>query len=162
MTGSPRRLWGAFENAAALAILLPAILFAGRYGKAMATTSLWTDEFAAMVLYTSRGPIVAATHYEGVGNHILFSVASSVLPGRGSAAPLRARAVSFAAVALLLAGLGAFFLFRRAPVVAAVAVSLFAANQEFLDLALQARGYGLAAALALEVLPILRPEKAGV
>lgn len=150
MIGRPR-LGKAVEALAALALALPAIFFAAKYVRAMATTSLWTDEIWSIQHYSSLGPRHVLTTYEEANNHVLFNLASSLLPGRDSVLPLRARSVSFAAVAGLLVGVGALFLASGRPVAAALAVYLFAGNPEFLDLTLQARGYGLAAVGALLV-----------
>jgi hypothetical protein len=143
----PARLRGAIERAAACLIVAASLFHLAPYARAMATTSLWNDEIVTIEAYSGLGPWHVLTVY-GSNSHVLFNLLNSVAPGRRSMAPLRARFLSFVAVlALLVAGLLAFS--RRGKVLeGALFFGLFAAHGDFLDLALQARGYGLLALLA--------------
>lgn len=157
--GGRGRESGVFRAVTGLLIAL--VILAGfvsfqKYLVAMATTSLWTDELWSVLHYSGKGPWTVVTLYDAPNNHIFFNLLSSVTPGSGSVEPLRARIWSFAAVTALLAGFLAFFARRRALAWGAVPFLLFAAGPEFLDLTLQARGYGLLslAALAVSVLTV--------
>jgi hypothetical protein len=135
-------------------LLIALVILAGlvsfqKYLAAMATTSLWTDELWSVLHYSGKGPWTVVTLYDAPNNHIFFNLLNSVTPGRGSVEPLRARIWSFAAVTTLLAGFLAYFARRRALAWGAVPFLLFAAGPEFLDLTLQARGYGLLSLAAL-------------
>lgn len=145
---TPGRARGLELVAAAVLVVVSVAVFSS-YARAMATTSLWRDEIFSILNYSGKGPIVAATTYDDPNNHVLFNVVASLLPGRGSVDPLRARLPSFVFVAGLLAGSLAFFWRRGHPLVGALVLAQLATGVEALDLFLQARGYGLAALLAL-------------
>lgn len=142
------------EAAAAAAVAGTALVFFLVYLLAMAGASLWTDELYGIVYFSARGPWTAWTDYHAP-NHVLFSLLNSLLPGRGSVDPLRARLLSFIAVALLLALVLVFFWRKGRWLAGAFAFQLLAMNERVLDQTLQARGYGLqllfagAAAVAL-------------
>ena len=126
--------------AASLAHLVP-------FARAMATTSLWNDEIYTNIVFSGKGPVRVLTFYEG-NSHVLYNLVSSVFPGRRSMDPLRARVFSFLAVGLLLGG-GLTLLWRRKRYLeGALFFSVFALHREFLDLTLQARGYGFLALFA--------------
>jgi len=131
------------SRALAAVVLVASLAVAVRYAWFMATTSLWNDEIYSVVLFSGPGPLVAVTDYHVPNNHVLFNLASSLLPGRGSVEPLRARGISFVAFFGTLAV--GFLLLRplAGAWVGAVFVALLALNRELLDVALQARGYGL-------------------
>ena len=135
-------------------LLIALVILAGffsfqKYLVAMATTSLWTDELWSVLHYSGKGPWTVVTEYHAPNNHIFFNLLNALTPGRASVEPLRARIWSFAAVTALLAGFLAYFARRRALMWGAVPFLLFAAGPEFLDLMLQARGYGLLSLAAL-------------
>jgi hypothetical protein len=114
----------------------------------MATTSLWTDELYSIVNFSARGPVATVTDYHVPNNHILFNLLNSLTPGRASVDPLRARLYSLLAVSVLLT-LCVIRFWRTGDFLSgALLFQIFAVNREFLDLTLQARGYGLTALLA--------------
>jgi hypothetical protein len=115
----------------------------------MSVTSLWTDELYSIVNFSAQGPITTVTDYRVPNNHVLFNLLNALTPGRGSLDPLRARLYSMLAVSALLALCVARFWWAGDFLSGALLFQLFAANRDFLDLTLQARGYGLAALLAL-------------
>lgn len=151
------------ERGVALLLVLASLPYLARFLHVMATTSLWTDEIFSILVFSGPGPANAATTYFEANNHVFFNVLNACLPWRGTMDPLAARAISFAATLALLAGLAAFLARRAGLVVGSAAFLLFATNREFLDLALQARGYGLASLLALllAVLGVRAVEGAG-
>jgi hypothetical protein len=121
---------------AALRYLLDAVRAAG-------SMSLWTDEIYSIHHYSGRGPWTTLTTYNVANNHIFFNLLNSLTPGAGSFDPLHARFWSIAAVLgmLVLAG---YELFRRRWFLAGgMFVFVVCVNEGWLDLALQARGYGL-------------------
>lgn len=130
-------------------ILAAGLSFFARYLQAMATSSLWADEIWSATRYAGEGPLTVLTRYDEPNNHVFFNLLNSLPPGRGSVAPLRARMWSMAAAAALLAWLLASFHRRRAFAWGLLPFLLFAAGPEFLDLTLQARGYGILALFAL-------------
>jgi hypothetical protein len=159
MAEEPRdagRGWASRVFRAVTGLLIALVILAGfvsfqKYVVAMATTSLWTDELWSVLHYSGKGPWTVVTEYHEPNNHIFFNLLNALTPGRGSVEPLRARIWSFAAVTALLVGFLAYFARRRALVWGAVPFLLFAAGPEFLDLTLQARGYGLVSLAALAV-----------
>lgn len=124
----------------ALAAVLATALVA-QYVHAMATTSLWVDEYYTIVGFAAKGPWFAWTDYHEPNNHILFSIVSSLWPARIAHEPFAARLPSFIAVAAAFAVLGWFAVRERAWGGGAVALLLLA-DTDSLDLTLQARGYG--------------------
>jgi hypothetical protein len=134
----------------ALVILAGFVSFQ-KYLVAMATTSLWTDELWSVLHYSGNGPWTVVTEYHEPNNHIFFNLLNALTPGRASVEPLRARIWSFVAVTVLLVGFLGYFARRRALMWGAVPFLVFAAGPEFLDLTLQARGYGLVSLAALVV-----------
>lgn len=140
-----RRMLKLAEAAAIVALIGSALVFAALYFHAMATTSLWVDELYTIDRFTSHGPWFVITHYEEPNNHIFFNLINSLLPGAGSVTPLRARMWAFVFVATTL-GLMMWAFRRRAYWLGgALAVAVLAGNSEWLDLHLQARGYGITA-----------------
>lgn len=119
------------------------------YVRAMATTSLWTDELHTILRYSGRGPLVTVTQYEEPNNHVFFNLVNSLTPGRTSVQPLRARLWSFLAVFATLALGFLWFARRGAPEWGALFFCLLAIQGELLDLTLQARGYGFLCLFAL-------------
>lgn len=124
----------------ALAAVLAAALVA-QYVHAMATTSLWVDEYYTIVGFSAKGPWYAWTDYHAPNNHILFSIVSSVWPAHIAHEPVPARIPSFIAVAAAFAVLAWFAVREQAWGGGAVALLLLA-DTDSLDLTLQARGYG--------------------
>ncbi len=117
--------------------------------QAFTSLSLWTDELYSVLDYSRRGPIHTLTSYDAANNHVFFNLLNSLTPGAGSVDPGRARFWSFvSAIALPVIG-GAELARRRWYLAGALFFAVFASSPEWLDLALQARGYGLLALCAL-------------
>ena len=135
------------EKLAAVVLVAASLAYLVPFVHAMATTSLWNDEIYTNFVFSGRGPVRVLTYYEG-NSHVLYNLVSSVFPGRSSMDPLRQRIFSFLAVgALLFGGLWLFWK-RGRPLEGALFFSVFAVHREFLDLSLQARGYGFLAFFA--------------
>jgi hypothetical protein len=115
----------------------------------MSTSSLRIDEIGSVDAYTRRGPFIAATTYNAAKNHTFFSIVNSVTPGSGSHNPLRARIWSFVAVVAILGLLLWLFWRRRRYTEGAIAFAFVALNPQFLEIALEARGYGFISLAAL-------------
>jgi hypothetical protein len=147
--GGVAHLLGALNGVLLGLIVAVGLVSFGKYLAAMATTSLWTDELWSILHYSGRGPWTVVTEYHEPNNHIFFNLLNALSPWRGSVEPLPARIWSFAAVASLLAGFLSYFARRRAFLCGAAAFLVFATGPEFLDLTLQARGYGLLSLFAL-------------
>lgn len=135
-------------------VVLAAILIAcsflqiGRMIGAMATTSLMTDEFGSICAYSGNGPVRVVTDYRAAKNHIFFSLLNSVLPGRASMNPARARMLSFAAVSAFALLIVAYSAYRRQLYEGAILLTLWTFAPENLELCLEARGYGFLALAA--------------
>ncbi|KAA0254931.1 MAG: hypothetical protein EDX89_07560 [Acidobacteria bacterium] len=146
MTGPERA-----ARAAGLLLLLSAAAYYLVFVRAMSTTSLWTDELTSVQEFSSKGPLAVVTDYHDPNNHVFFNLLNSLLPGRASVAPLRARILSFLSVAGLLVLPYAFFAGRGRPLLGGLLGWVLVVDHDLLDLFLQARGYGLAAFLALSL-----------
>lgn len=133
----------------AIALLALCAVQTGRMMTAMATTSLSTDEFGSVGGYSRRGPLRVMTDYRAPKNHIFFNLLNSLLPGRSSLNPARARMLSLLAGALFAATLVWYAARRGALLEGAAILSLWTFSQESLELCLQARGYGFLALAAL-------------
>ncbi len=139
-------LWRAYVPAI---LLLAATFFcAWPVVRGMATTSLWNDEIFSISRYSSNGPLYTLTTYHQPNNHIFFNLLNSVTPGQDRYQPFRARFWSY----LLTASTCLALLIYQARAGDLYAGSLqsffFLANLNYLDLALQARGYCLLALAA--------------
>lgn len=138
-----------------LEVIIAAVLIAcsflqiGRMIGAMATTSLMTDEFGSICAYSGNGPLRVITDYRAAKNHIFFSLLNSVLPGRASMNPARARALSFAAVSAFALLIVAYSAYRGQLYEGAILLTLWTFAPENLELCLEARGYGFLALAAL-------------
>lgn len=124
----------AFAAALAAALTL-------QYIAAMATTSLWVDEYYSVLAYASEGPWVAWTNYSAPNNHILYNILNSIWPTDIAQEPTPARLFSFIATIVSFVMVGWFATRERAWGGGALALLLLA-NAQTLDLTLQARGYG--------------------
>ena len=138
-------------------LILFAALRAFSFGLAMVPTSLAHDELLSVTKYQAHGPLFALTTYDEPNNHILFNALAALLPWRGSAMPVAARAIPIASVAALFVLLAAWLWRRGRRWEAALLVTLLGRNPVLLGLWLLARGYGalalwaaLAALLAIE------------
>ncbi len=127
-------------------LLLATCCFFVRFSAEMLRTSLWNDEIYSILNYSSRGPVTTLTTYIP-NNHILYNLILSVIPGASSFDPFRARLPSHIAITLLALILLSYFARRRQFAIGVLALQPLLGNYEFLDLCLQARGYGLAALL---------------
>src|SRR5690606_24144527 len=105
--------------------------------------SLWNDELFSVIRTSGEGPVHTVTTYESANNHVFFNLLNALTPGAGSVDPLRARLWSVVAVLAMLVVLVLEFYRRGWYLGGAVLFTLFAANPAWLDLTLQARGYGL-------------------
>ena len=142
-------MWSRIELVLSLVVIGLASRYLVHFVHSMATTSLWNDELYSATRFSGRGPIHTLTSYGEANNHIFFNLLNSVTPGAGSIEPFRARLWSFVAVGAT-AGLLLWEFFRRKWFLpGAVLFFLFAANYRWLDLALQARGYGILGLCAL-------------
>ena len=144
-------------------VLVVAAHFALMIGQ-MSRTSLREDEIGTIGQYSSRGPVETMTKYNLAKNHVLFNLANSVLPGRGSYHPLRARLFSFVAVGATLAVVGWWFFRRREYAEGALALALLGSNTALYGVSLEARGYGFllgCASLAALALPGALASSAG-
>ena len=110
--------------------------------------SLWNDEIFSVVISSSQGAWVVVTEYQS-NNHVFFNLVNALTPGADSVDPARARLWSIVALFTLL-GVGCVELWRRGWfLVGAAFFAAFAANPGWLDLVLQARGYGFLGLAAL-------------
>ncbi len=139
----------------ALVLIVSGLPYALRFLVTMATSSLWTDELYTIQNFSGRGPFITVTDYHAPNNHILFNLLNSVLPRATSVEPLRARLLSLIAVSFILAAAVYVFWRRGAALAGGVFFVLFAVNPNYLDLMLQARGYGLASAFAFALVYFL-------
>ena len=144
--GDQGQRWG-WRQGIELVASLGIIGFALRYlviaVHAAATLSLWTDEIYSVHHYSGKGPWTTLTVYDVANNHVFFNLLGSLTPGAGSVDPLHARFWSIVAVLATIA-LALYEFFRRRWYLAgALFVFVFCVNHEWLDLALEARGYGI-------------------
>lgn len=138
--------WLPIVGFVAAAVITAALL--AQYIHAMATTSLWVDEYYTQSQFATKGPWIAWTDYHVPNNHILFSIANSIWPDSIAHEPVPARLLSFLAVIAAFAMLGWFAASEKAWGGGALALLLLADIQT-LDLTLQARGYGFAMLAAI-------------
>ncbi len=141
--------WPKFEIALAVILLALSLVRTGQMAGAMATTSLETDEFGSVLTFAARGPLHVVTDYRAPKNHIFFNLANSVLPGRDSLAPARARMLSILAVMVAAIAVVGYGLYRRRLLEAALALTLLAFSLNTLSLSMEARGYGFLLLAAL-------------
>ncbi len=125
------------------AVVAVSAWFLLRAVRAEMSLSLWQDEIYSITKYSSRGAGTTVTTYDVANNHIFFNLLNSLTPGAGSYDPARARLWSIVAtVATPVVGL--VELGRRRMVLAgALLFAVFATSTPWLQLSLQARGYGV-------------------
>ncbi len=125
------------------------------YGWRMFALTPWYDELYTYYYFISRGPVYAAIHWPLPNNHVGYSVLSAVLDWFGNPA-VGLRGVSY------LASLGSLALLYRIgrecfPAgYALLPPALFAAMNLVNQMAVQGRGYALAAFLCLAAFWALR------
>lgn len=152
-SGAGRWWWPAepverLEVGLSLALVAVSTVYVVRFVAFALTTSLWTDELAALNAFTRQGLGPTLTTYDA-NNHILFDVLNALTPNAGSHDPARARMWSIVALVLFL-GWGLYeFARRRWYLAGAVLYFLFGVNFTWLLLVTQARGYGVLATCAL-------------
>ncbi len=134
--------------AASAVLVLACAAYVLRYTRAMANTSLWTDELFTTRHFTSDGPLNAITNYKTANNHVFHSLLTSILPG-DPRSPLRARfwPIAFTGATFLIVVV--HFARRRQFLAGSLLVYGFAINVAWLDLNMQSRGYGPLALMAL-------------
>jgi hypothetical protein len=127
-----------------LALLLLGACFVqtARTMHAMATTSLWTDEYGTVGTFSSKGPKRVLTDYRTAKNHIFFNLLNSILPKNDSVDPLRVRLLSILAGGIFFVVLVAYALWRGALFEGAVVLTLWTFALDSLSLVMEARGYG--------------------
>ncbi|MBD8524889.1 hypothetical protein [Pseudomarimonas arenosa] len=112
---------------------------------AMSTASLWQDELATVMFFSSQGPWHTVTTYaSGSNNHIFFNLLNALTPKTDPFDPLQARFWSFASVAACATFLGVFFARRGFYLEGAIGLALLFLSIPLVELSGQARGYGLA------------------
>lgn len=118
------------------------------YGWRLSALTPWYDELYTYYYFISRGPVYAAIHWPLPNNHVGYSVLSAVLDWFGNSA-VGLRGVSY------LASLGSLILLYRIgrecfpKGFALLSPALFAAMNLVNQMAVQGRGYALAAFLCL-------------
>jgi hypothetical protein len=137
------------EAMLAVALMASCLPLLWQFAVAMSQASLWQDELATVMLFSSKGAWTTVTNYtSGSNNHIFFNLVNALTPKADPYSPLSARMWSFVALACIF-GLSAFYFFRQKLYLeAAILWALIATNYHLLDLLLQARGYGFAALAA--------------
>ncbi|HEY8904328.1 MAG TPA: hypothetical protein VIM48_11495 [Chthoniobacterales bacterium] len=135
--------WRRIETLLAIVLIGLSLVLTCRMIQSMATTSLSTDEFGTIGMFSAKGPLRVVTDYRSPKNHVFFNLLSSLLPGRKSYDPARARAVSLAAVALTAICLIAWSVWRNRWMEGAVLFALWSSAPQMLSISLEARGYGL-------------------
>jgi hypothetical protein len=131
------------EVVAAAALVVAALHYLWWALRAAATLSLWNDEIFSILKYSGRGPRTTLTVYDAANNHVFFNLLNSLTPGAGSFDPLHARLWSIVAV-LATIGLVLYETCRRRWFLAGgLFVFLLCIDHGYLELALQARGYGI-------------------
>ncbi len=126
-------------------VLLVAILFRAL---PIVQSSLWNDELFTILEFSSKGPLYVITNYSVPNNHIFFNFLNSLLPTAGSVAPLTARGISLVALLFFL-GLSLQLILRRNTLWAGMLPLFLFMDGRFLELFVQARGYGLLALFSL-------------
>ena len=124
------------------------------YGWRMFALTPWYDELYTYYYFISRGPVYAAIHWPLPNNHVGYSVLSAIFDWTGSSA-VGLRGVSY------LASLGCFILLywigRRcfSEGIALLPPCLYASMNLVNQIAVQGRGYALAAFLYLAAFCIM-------
>ena len=137
-----------------IVFLLVLFIMAVYYGWRMFALTPWYDELYTYYYFISRGPVYAAIHWPLPNNHVGYSVLSAIFDWSGSSA-VGLRGVSY------LASLGCLILLywigRRcfSKGIALLPPCLFASMNLVNQLAVQGRGYALAAFLYLAAICIL-------
>jgi hypothetical protein len=111
-------------------------------------SSLWTDEIYTIENFSSKGSLVALTDYHVPNNHILFSFLNSILPGSSSYYPTRARAIPLTCLILSILFLWIWSSKANNYFIGAT-IALFLANEKYLELIIQARGYCIVSLVAI-------------
>jgi len=136
------RIWSRIEVLLAVVLLSACVWQTGRTMTAMATSSLWTDEYGTVGTFSSKGPLRVVTDYRKPKNHVFFNLVNSVLPGRESFNPARVRMLSIGAAGAFLVILVAYGIWRRALFESSVVLTLWTFSVDSLPLGMEARGYG--------------------
>lgn len=136
------KTWSRIEIALAVVLLAACLWQTGRMMGAMATSSLWTDEYGTVGTFSSKGPGRVLTDYRTAKNHVFFNLVNSVLPGRESFDPARVRMLSIGAAGVFALGLIAYGIWRRAFFESAVVLTLWTFSIESLQFNMEGRGYG--------------------
>jgi len=131
-----------FEVLLAVALIGASLLHWGQMARAMATTSLTTDEFGTVGTFSAKGPIRVVTDYRAPKNHVFFNLLNSLLPGRDSFTPARVRALSILATLLTALVLIVYAARRGHLLEAGALLALWSTAPEMLQLSMEARGYG--------------------
>jgi hypothetical protein len=134
--------WRRIELLLASALVALSLVHVGQTMRAMATSSLSTDEFGTIGSFSAHGPWRVITDYRAPKNHVFFNLLNSLLPGRKSYDAARARALSLVAVALTAAAILAHAAWRGQWMAGAVLLALWSLAPQALTLSLEARGYG--------------------
>ncbi|HEY5811400.1 MAG TPA: hypothetical protein VIT23_01955, partial [Terrimicrobiaceae bacterium] len=142
-TRNPGRTWKIIGLLCAAVIIAVTIFRAWPIWSFKATSSLREDEIMSISRYTSKGFVPAISTYHIARNHILYNILSSLIPGAGSTAPLRARLLSFACVITALTLLIVYSARRGWLLPGLACAGLVAVNFPAMDSLLEARGYGL-------------------
>jgi hypothetical protein len=131
-----------FEVLLAVALIGASLLHWGQMARAMATTSLTTDEFGTVGTFSAKGPVRVVTDYRAPKNHVFFNLLNSLLPDRDSFAPARVRALSILATLLTVLVLVVYAARRGHLLEAGALLALWSTAPEMLQLSMEARGYG--------------------
>ncbi len=141
-SGLLAKIWSRIEIVLAVVLLTACVWQTGRMMGAMATSSLWTDEYGTVGTFSSKGPGRVLTDYRTAKNHVFFNLLNSVLPGRESFNPARVRMLSIAAAGVFALGLVAYGVWRRTLFESAVVLTLWTFSIESLKFNMEGRGYG--------------------
>ncbi len=134
--------WRRIELLLAATLIALSLVHVGQTMRAMATSSLSTDEFGTIGSFSAHGPWRVITDYRAPKNHVFFNLLNSLLPGRKSYDAARARALSLVAVALTAAAILAHAPGAGAGWPARTLLALWSLAPQALPLSLEARGYG--------------------
>jgi hypothetical protein len=124
-------------------------LYLIRFLRIAARVSLWNDELFSVIKFSGAGVGHTVTTYSSANNHVFFNLLNALTPGAGSVEPLHARWWSIVAVLAMQAIALHEFFRRRWYLAGAGLFALFATSSYWLDLTLQARGYGILGLAAL-------------
>ncbi|MEO7933441.1 MAG: hypothetical protein ABIT76_09820 [Chthoniobacterales bacterium] len=141
----PRRVVSPVEWVVAGIILLVTLFLIFPEVRGMATMSLYNDEIYTVQKFSSKGPRQVLTDYRAPNNHMFYNLVNSVTRGSRSCLPGRARLFSFLSVAAMVVLVGRYFVQQGRPVLGALLLFWLFANLTYLDVILQARGYGFLA-----------------